>query len=108
MIFFMKLNNPSTLIKQAIDSVNEKIQKVCSTYEVDFSQVETWLIANRSEQYKKTENLFQAVDNNIYSKWLEGKAQQFELQAWMNVLIQWKESWIELLKQYWQAHQDKK
>ena len=97
--------NPSIKIRNAIIFINYRIIKLCNSLNVDFSQVETWLIEKHSDNYKQTEKLFQAIDNNIYGKWLEGKVQEFELKAWASVLTQWRESWIELLKQYFQDHQ---
>ncbi len=102
------VENPSEMMKMSLAFVKNKVNKICGLFNVEFTAVEKWLIENRSEQYQKTEKLYQAVNNNIYGKWLEGKAQEFELRTWSNVITQWKESWIELLKQYWKANQKKK
>ena len=102
------MQNLSEMMKMSLDFVKNKVNKICGLFNVEFSLIEKWLIENRLEKYQKTEKLFQAIDTDIYQKYLDKKLLEFELKAWANVLDQWRENWVEMLRDYWRAHQKKK
>lgn len=91
-----------------ITQINNKIKRLCNIFNIDFFQVENWLQQNRLEQYQETEKFFNAININIYGKFIENCLNDFEFRAWVNVLDQWRESWVQMLTAFWQANKQKK
>lgn len=102
------MENPQKKLEFALDLIRNRVLTIEKILNISFEDIETWLQENRKNELQECERLFKAIDNNIFKKYYENKLLEFELRTWESVLQDWKNKYLELLKEFYNNHKVEK